>query len=107
MKINLENKILYQNIALFILLFYSFCMIYVYLQEVNFEFQYQNYLKEKEQSINLILNNNSSIQEQEPETFKIGKGLLIAMCISIIIILDQITYFIKKYLENKRKWKEK
>jgi len=107
MKINLENKILYQNIALFILLFYSFCMIYVYLQEVNFEFQYQNYLKEKEQSINLILNNNSSIQEQEPETFKIGKGLLIAMCISIIIILDQITYFSKKYLENKRKWKEK
>jgi len=107
MKINLENKILYQNIALFILLFYSFCMIYVYLQEVNFEFQYQNYLIEKEQSINLILNNNSSIQEQEPETFKIGKGLLIAMCISIIIILDQITYFIKEYLENKRKWKEK
>lgn len=108
----LNKKIFISNIITFIILLLCFFLIYLHLQELNFESQYRYYAKYGNSiSSDIDLNNITIINNSdknktliEPtEEFNIDYKLIILVAVALISIINNLKYIVDDFYKNHKK----
>jgi intracellular septation protein A len=93
--LKLNTKIFLSSVITFIFLLISFLYLNSYMHQINFEFQYRNYLEEEKQNeFNLI-----DYEAKDYKVLNFSKHFLIIMSITFILILNHL-YYINKSLNK-------
>jgi len=98
---NLNNKIIINNIITFIILLLSFYVLNDYLSHINFEMQYQNYLNKPSE----ICITEGGCEINETEELRLGIPILILVSATLISILNTLWY-LNKQLHNRMSLKQ-
>jgi hypothetical protein len=87
---NLNKKIFISNLIIFLIILFSYYHIFGYLNKINNEISYKNYLKEKEAPL--------LIGEKEPQTekLKLGIEMYLLNSLLLILILNNLYYLMKQ-----------
>lgn len=92
-KSNKEKKVIIINLFLFVLLVFSMIKLNHYMQEINYELQYKDYLYYQNNDIKLsdinITNDSVKIKDHS-ESINIGAEVLIPLGLALIFTIENL-----------------